>query len=160
MCCEGDLSCHASFYNYPAGVGITDPPYYDAIPYADLMDFFYVWLRRTLHGLSTDIDAAFVNPLAPKWDHNTGDGELIDDLLKSGCGVYACLNSSRRATAGFSWPRSPDGRTGMRCAGRALVGLLGTRADAARPEYPTDGRRRSPERCGRIAHMQWHSQAC
>jgi len=25
---------------------ITDPPYYDAIPYADLSDFFYVWLRR------------------------------------------------------------------------------------------------------------------
>ena len=29
---------------------VTDPPYYDAIPYSDLMDFFYVWLRRTLHG--------------------------------------------------------------------------------------------------------------
>ena len=27
---------------------ITDPPYYDAIPYSDLMDFFYIWLRRTL----------------------------------------------------------------------------------------------------------------
>src|SRR5207249_2842783 len=27
---------------------LTDPPYYDAIPYSDLMDFFYVWLRRTL----------------------------------------------------------------------------------------------------------------
>jgi len=27
---------------------ITDPPYYDAIPYADLSDFFYVWLKRTL----------------------------------------------------------------------------------------------------------------
>ena len=26
---------------------VTDPPYYDAIPYSDLMDFFYVWLRRT-----------------------------------------------------------------------------------------------------------------
>lgn len=25
---------------------ITDPPYYDAIPYSDLMDFFYVWMRR------------------------------------------------------------------------------------------------------------------
>lgn len=25
---------------------ITDPPYYGAIPYADLADFFYVWLRR------------------------------------------------------------------------------------------------------------------
>ncbi|MCL4531750.1 MAG: hypothetical protein M1582_00920, partial [Actinobacteria bacterium] len=35
----------------PLGVGvadaiITDPPYYGAIPYADLADFFYVWLRR------------------------------------------------------------------------------------------------------------------
>jgi adenine-specific DNA methylase len=27
---------------------LTDPPYYDAIPYADLADFFYVWLRRTI----------------------------------------------------------------------------------------------------------------
>jgi len=27
---------------------ITDPPYYDAIPYSDLSDFFYVWLRRVL----------------------------------------------------------------------------------------------------------------
>lgn len=26
----------------------TDPPYYDAVPYADLSDFFYVWLKRTL----------------------------------------------------------------------------------------------------------------
>lgn len=26
----------------------TDPPYYDAIPYADLSDFFYVWLKRTV----------------------------------------------------------------------------------------------------------------
>ena len=24
----------------------TDPPYYDNIGYADLSDFFYVWLRR------------------------------------------------------------------------------------------------------------------
>lgn len=27
---------------------VTDPPYYDAIPYADLSDFFYVWLRRAV----------------------------------------------------------------------------------------------------------------
>src|SRR5205085_2547773 len=31
---------------------VTDPPYYDAIPYSDLMDFFYVWLRRTVHQLT------------------------------------------------------------------------------------------------------------
>jgi adenine-specific DNA methylase len=27
---------------------ITDPPYYDAVPYSDLSDFFYVWLKRVL----------------------------------------------------------------------------------------------------------------
>jgi putative DNA methylase len=58
---------------------LTDPPYYDAIPYSDLMDFFYVWLRRNLRGLSPDIDAVFSQPLAPKWDHSANDGELIDD---------------------------------------------------------------------------------
>ena len=27
---------------------VTDPPYYDAVPYSDISDFFYVWLRRIL----------------------------------------------------------------------------------------------------------------
>ena len=31
-----------------ANAVITDPPYYDAVPYAHLSDFFYVWLRRTI----------------------------------------------------------------------------------------------------------------
>ncbi len=58
---------------------VTDPPYYDAIPYSDLMDFFYIWLRRTLKGASSDSDFAFSNPLSPKWDAEKNDGELIDD---------------------------------------------------------------------------------
>ena len=61
---------------------ITAPPYYDAIPYSDCMDFFHVWLRRSTHGLSPEVDAAFVNPLGPKWDHDAGDGELIDDASR------------------------------------------------------------------------------
>jgi adenine-specific DNA methylase len=63
---------------------VTDPPYYDAIPYSDLMDFFYVWLRRTLHGLSPEIDEAFAQPLGPKWSAETNDGELIDDASRFG----------------------------------------------------------------------------
>lgn len=63
---------------------VTDPPYYDAIPYSDLMDFFYVWLRRTLHGLSPEFDDAFQAPLAPKWDTAKNDGELIDDASRFG----------------------------------------------------------------------------
>ncbi len=49
------------------GVWFTDPPYYDAIPYSDLSDFFLVWLKRTLSGhplLRDPFDAT--NPLSPK----------------------------------------------------------------------------------------------
>ena len=63
---------------------VTDPPYYDAIPYSDLMDFFHVWLRRALRGVSEEIDAAFAEPLGPKWDREAGDGELIDDASRFG----------------------------------------------------------------------------
>ena len=62
----------------------TDPPYYDAIPYSDLMDFFHVWLRRVLYGLSEETDAAFAAPLGPKWDDDEDDGELIDDASRFG----------------------------------------------------------------------------
>ena len=61
---------------------MTDPPYYDAIPYSDCMDFFHVWIRRQTHGLSPVIDSSFQNPLGPKWNHDTGDGELIDDASR------------------------------------------------------------------------------
>ena len=53
--------------NETAGVWFTDPPYYDAIPYSDLSDFFLVWLRRTLHDqplLRDPFDPD--NPLSPK----------------------------------------------------------------------------------------------
>ncbi len=58
---------------------VTDPPYYDAIPYSDLMDFFHIWLRRVLGNLASDLADGFRNALGPKWNHEQNDGELIDD---------------------------------------------------------------------------------
>jgi adenine-specific DNA methylase len=40
----------------------TDPPYYDAVPYAKLSDFFYVWLKRALGSVEPDIFSADVTP--------------------------------------------------------------------------------------------------
>ena len=40
----------------------TDPPYYDNVPYADLSDFFYVWLRKSLKGLLPDLFATLAVP--------------------------------------------------------------------------------------------------
>ena len=68
-----------------AGVWFTDPPYYDAIPYSDLSDFFLVWLKRALpdHPLLRDpFDPD--NPLSPKTreavqdETKTCDGRVKD----------------------------------------------------------------------------------
>lgn len=40
----------------------TDPPYYDNIGYADLSDFFYVWLRRTLRSIFPSLYATMAVP--------------------------------------------------------------------------------------------------
>jgi putative DNA methylase len=42
----------------------TDPPYYDNVPYADLSDFFYVWLRRSLRSVLPDLFATLAVPKA------------------------------------------------------------------------------------------------
>jgi putative DNA methylase len=42
----------------------TDPPYYDNVPYADLSDFFYVWLRRSLYSVFPDLFATLAVPKA------------------------------------------------------------------------------------------------
>ncbi len=42
----------------------TDPPYYDNIGYADLSDFFYVWLRRALRSVYTGLFATMAVPKA------------------------------------------------------------------------------------------------
>ncbi len=92
----------------------TDPPYYDAIPYSDLMDFFHVWLRRALHGLSPETDAAFAEPLGPKWDADAGDGELIDDASRFGGDRQASKRNYEdgmaRAFARFHHALREDGR--------------------------------------------------
>ena len=40
----------------------TDPPYYDNVPYADLSDFFYIWLRRPLKNVCPDLFATLAVP--------------------------------------------------------------------------------------------------
>ncbi len=53
---------------------ITDPPYYDAVPYSDLSDFFYVWLKRTIGDKHGDV---FRTPLTPK------NQEIVSHLGKN-----------------------------------------------------------------------------
>ncbi|MGH8996311.1 MAG: DUF1156 domain-containing protein [Acidimicrobiales bacterium] len=56
-------------------VGATDPPYYDNVGYADLSDFFYVWLRRSLAPLYPELFSTLLTPKA---------AELIADPSRTG----------------------------------------------------------------------------
>lgn len=62
-----------------AAAFVTDPPYYDAVPYADLSDFFYVWLKRVL---PQSLCATFSEQLTPK------DDECIVDEVKGKDAIY------------------------------------------------------------------------
>jgi len=51
---------------YPGEVVISsDPPYYDNIGYADLSDFFYVWLRRSLAGTWPNLFRRLITEVDP-----------------------------------------------------------------------------------------------
>jgi len=58
---QADASTNCSIENR---VVSTDPPYYDNIGYADLSDFFYVWLRRMLRPIMPQIFATLAVPKA------------------------------------------------------------------------------------------------
>jgi putative DNA methylase len=56
------LQCNAADACFAGRVLSTDPPYYDNIGYADLSDFFYVWLRRSLKGIYPDLLGTMLTP--------------------------------------------------------------------------------------------------
>ncbi len=85
-CIQGSRSCSpqmADACEHPlpddsSDVLFTDPPYYDAVPYSDLSDFFLVWLKRALPEfplLSDKFDKK--NTLSPK------DREIVQDETRT-----------------------------------------------------------------------------
>jgi len=68
----------------------TDPPYYDNIGYADLSDFFYVWLRRSLNAIYPDLFATLLTPKAQELIASPyrfgGDGEKARAFFEAGLG--------------------------------------------------------------------------
>jgi adenine-specific DNA methylase len=65
ICGDG---AHLYFSEQSMDAVVTDPPYFDAIAYSDLSDFFYVWLKRALDEVIPEI---FITPLTPKSEEAT-----------------------------------------------------------------------------------------
>jgi putative DNA methylase len=65
----------------------TDPPYYDNIGYADLSDFFYVWLRRSLKPVYPDLFATLAVPKSEElvaMPHRHGSKEKAEAFFLNG----------------------------------------------------------------------------
>jgi putative DNA methylase len=115
--------------HYPARPCVinTDPPYYDNIGYADLSDFFYIWLRRSLNGVWPDLFRRLTTPKAPElvatpYRHG-GRGEAEAFFLR---GMSEALAAMRQAsveetplTIYYAFKQSEVGEDGITSAGWA-----------------------------------------
>ena len=81
----------------------TDPPYYDNIGYADLSDFFYVWMRRSLRDIFPDLFATMAVPKAEELvatPYRHGSKEKAEEFFLDGM-TSAMHHLAEQAHPGF-----------------------------------------------------------
>ena len=81
----------------------TDPPYYDNIGYADLSDFFYVWMRRGLRNIFPDLFATMAVPKAEELvatPYRHGSKEKAEEFFLDGM-TAAMHHLAEQAHPGF-----------------------------------------------------------
>ena len=92
---------------------VTDPPYYDSINYADLSDFFYVWLKRSIGQLHPDLLSL---PLTPKREQTVmnvyADGPAQSSNRKDAARAHY-VDSMADAFRAMAESLAPGGLTGV-----------------------------------------------
>jgi len=103
----------------------TDPPYYDNIGYADLSDFFYVWLRRSMRSVYPQL---FATVAVPKSDElvstpgRHGGRQAAESFFLLGMGeaIRNIANNSHEAfpvTIYYAFKQSETGESGTTSTG-------------------------------------------
>jgi len=157
--------------NDSANCFFTDPPYYDAIPYSDLSDFFYVWLRRSIPEFKSSL---FQDRLTPKVEECIVDNVkgkdkkyyeiTLQQALAEGCRVLTpngigTIVFAHKSTAGWeaflqaiinsgwiitgSWPI--DTEMGSRLRGMNSAALASSVHIVCRPRENPDGSLRTED---------------
>lgn len=103
----------------------TDPPYYDNMEYADLSDFFYVWLKRSIGPVWPELFRRLVTPkedelVASNYRH--GDKDTAEEFFMSG--MAHALTAMRKASSDdfpsaiyYAFKQSEVGADGVTSAG-------------------------------------------
>ena len=123
----GLLAAQSHAFNPRSILVSTDPPYYDNIGYADLSDFFYVWLKRSLSSVWPDLFRRLTTPkneelIATPYRHG-GKDEAEAFFMK---GMSDALTAMRKATTDgeplaiyYAFKQSELGEEGIVSAGWA-----------------------------------------
>jgi len=102
----------ARFVSLPNGACLsTDPPYYDNIGYADLSDYFYVWLKRSVGDIYPEVFSTIVVPKTdelvamPHRHKNRRDAEnyFLEGMSKSFLNITSQLDSNYPATIYYAF---------------------------------------------------------
>ena len=112
----------------------TDPPYYDNIGYADLSDFFYVWMRKTLKDTYPEF---FGTMLVPKTDEliatpyrHDGNAEkaksFFEEGMLSSCKqMYQYARENIPVTVYYAYKQSDSDDTGTASSGwETMLGAI------------------------------------
>lgn len=122
FCKQVDAQTHELAINK---VVSTDPPYYDNVPYADLSDFFYVWLRRSLKPVFPDLFATLTVPKADElvafsYRHEGKAGAeafFLDGMTRAMCRLSEQVHSCFPVTIYYAFKQSEAEKEGTASTG-------------------------------------------
>jgi putative DNA methylase len=115
-------TCSDATVTTTTGAVSTDPPYYDNIGYADLADFFYIWLRRTLHDIYPELFGTMLSPKRGELvatpfrfngDRTAADRHFEDGLAKVFARVVATEASGTPTAVFYAFKQSEASDDGM-----------------------------------------------
>ena len=103
----------------------TDPPYFDNIGYADLSDFFYVWLRKTLRAIFPDIFSTVLVPksqelIASPYRHGgriEAETFFLDGMTKALGNIFQIANNNVPVTIYYAFKQADTGDAGTSSSG-------------------------------------------
>ena len=96
--CAVQRDARAHVRQQPEAVLSTDPPYYDNISYADLSDFFYVWLRRNLADVWPQECSTLLTPKADELianQYRAGSLKEAEEHFESGMAEFMAQTARR-----------------------------------------------------------------
>lgn len=103
-CLPGTVAQLDAAHGIPEGLRplvSTDPPYYDNINYADLSDFFYLWLRRCLQQVYPSLFSTLVTPKGPELIAEPGrhNGDRVAAIAHFEAGLSRVFRHVRNSIA-------------------------------------------------------------